>query len=59
MIGTVDRTTTLSSCDWHGQQVECELCGEVRLCTEHCELMACQRCQATLLPARGGLGIYR
>lgn len=55
MLGSADRTKTLSTCDWYGQRVECELCEEVQRCTERCEMVTCQECQTTLLPPRGVL----
>ena len=55
MLGSVDRAKTLTTCDWHGEYAECELCGHARLCTERCDMVTCRECQTTLLPAGGRL----
>lgn len=53
MLGSADRDKTLSTCEWYGRRVECELCGEHQRCTERCDMLTCQECQATLLPRPG------
>jgi hypothetical protein len=53
MLGSADRDKTLSTCEWHGRRVECELCGEFQRCTERCDMVTCRECQATLLPRPG------
>ncbi len=53
MLGSANRRKTLSSRDWYVKRVECELCGELQLCTERCDMVACQECQASLLPTPG------
>jgi uncharacterized CHY-type Zn-finger protein len=55
MLGSSDRAKTLSSSDWYGQYVECELCEDVRLCTEYCGLVTCPECQERFLPSSGRL----
>jgi hypothetical protein len=53
MLGSADRESTLSSCDWNGERVECDLCQRVRLCTEHSDMVTCRDCQADFLPRKG------
>jgi hypothetical protein len=53
MLGSADRTKTLASRDWYVQRVECELCQEVQLCTERCQMLTCRECQSSLLPTPG------
>jgi hypothetical protein len=55
MLGSGHENNSLSSCDWYGTQVECELCEEVRRCTEHCSMLTCRECQVDLLPSKRGL----
>ncbi|SEO67627.1 hypothetical protein SAMN04487948_104121 [Halogranum amylolyticum] len=54
MLGSGNQNDSLSSCEWYGTQVECELCGEVRTCTERCSMVTCRECQADLLPPTRG-----
>ena len=55
MLGSGHEDNSLSSGDWYGTQTECELCGNVRRCTEHCSMVTCEECQTELLPRRSGL----
>lgn len=50
MLGSADRRETLSTREWYGRQVECELCQEVQRCTKRWDMTTCQECQSTLLP---------
>jgi hypothetical protein len=52
MLGSSNRGDTRSTFHSHTQHIECELCEEVRLCTERCRMITCQDCQADFLPRR-------
>jgi hypothetical protein len=34
----------------HGEVLECDLCGQTRICNERDGMVACQSCQRDLLP---------
>lgn len=55
MLNQVNKNDTLTRASLHRRQRECELCEEVKLCTEHYEIVACQDCGSTYLPRRAVL----
>lgn len=39
---------------WSDEQLECELCGRTRQCTERFGMVTCEPCQDEFLPSTGG-----